>query len=70
MKICFRFENGTSELYLLPENQRDKTMLTLFTDSGTNNFSIKATKDETLCLVSRKDGVKIEVVDLSGVPIE
>ncbi len=49
MKVAFRFENGTSQLILVPENARDKQYLSLCSD-GRNNVRIKPTRDEVLII--------------------
>lgn len=48
MKIAFRFENGTSQLILSPENGRDKQYLDLCMD-GKGDIRLKpTTKDCTI----------------------
>ena len=45
MKVAFRFFNGTSELILTPENNRDKQCLYLCMD-GRHDMKLKPTTQE------------------------
>jgi hypothetical protein len=45
MTIAFRFQNGTSEMILTPENARDKQYLDLCID-GKQNIRLKPTVQE------------------------
>jgi len=45
MKIAFRFENGTSQLILTPENSRDKQYLSLCVD-GRSDIHLKPTAQD------------------------
>jgi hypothetical protein len=49
MKIAFRFENGTSELILTPENARDQQYLGLCMD-GKQSIRMKPTAKECTIL--------------------
>lgn len=49
MKIAFRFENGTSQLILTPEDQRDKTYIDLCID-GKNDIKLKPTTTDSIIL--------------------
>lgn len=49
MQISFRFENGTSQIVLSPENQRDKNYLALCVD-GKDNLRIKPTTTDELVI--------------------
>jgi hypothetical protein len=49
MKLAFRFENGTSQLILMPENQRDKTYIDLCVD-GKNDIRLKPTNSDGITL--------------------
>ena len=46
MKIAFRFENGTSQLILTPENSRDKQYLDLCMD-GKSDIRLKPTTHDS-----------------------
>ena len=46
MKIAFRFENGTSQLILTPENGRDKQYLDLCMD-GKSDIRLKPTTHDS-----------------------
>ena len=49
MKVAFRFENGSSECILTPENARDKSYIDLCID-GRNEIKLKPTSSDSIIL--------------------
>lgn len=50
MKVAFRFENGSSECILTPENARDKSYIDLCID-GRSEIKLKPTTSDAIILV-------------------
>jgi hypothetical protein len=43
MKIQFRFSNGTSELILTPDTDREKTQIAMFREGGKGEAGVRQT---------------------------
>jgi len=61
MKLAFKFENGTSQLILTPENSRDKTYIDLCID-GKNDIRIKPTTSDAIVLEFSATVAKKELI--------
>lgn len=66
MKLAFKFENGSSEMILTPENARDKTYIDLCID-GKNDVRIKPTNNETIVLEFKSSNM---ASGYPGIPVE
>jgi len=76
VKLSFRFENGTSQLMLSPENPRDKTYLSLCID-GRNDMRLKPTTSDDIIIEFTESKSKsitplaLNILpELQGLPIE
>ena len=66
MKIAFRFENGTSECILTPENARDKSYIDLCID-GRSEIKLKPTTTDSIILTfteSKPKSIKPTIIPL------
>ena len=57
MKISFQFENGTSKIFLNPENPRDERYIDLCV-SGRTEVRLLSSKDKSLILEFKPAGEK------------
>lgn len=62
MKVTFRFENGSSECILTPENPRDKSYIDLCID-GRPDVKLKSTSMDSLILTFTESKPKVHIVD-------
>jgi hypothetical protein len=64
MKVAFRFENGSSECILTPENARDKSYIDLCID-GRNEIKLKPTSSDSIILCFTASELKSNVLGMN-----
>ena len=67
MKVAFRFENGSSECILTPENARDKSYIDLCID-GRNEIKLKPTSSDSIILCFTSSELKSKLNSI--IPLE